>query len=64
MGEMGHVLAECVDEVTMDKYNYGMVTFEPIYDICDYRTSRPKNQEFVLNGGSETYLPIRCFSYA
>lgn len=49
MGEMGKVLPQCIDEVTMDKFNYGMVTFEPVYDRCEYKTTRQTNEDLVTS---------------
>lgn len=63
MGEMGHTMAQCVDEVTMDKFNYGMVTFEPVYDQCEYSTSRQNNEDLVLTSFTK-FQAIECFSYA
>lgn len=56
-------MAQCVDEVTMNKYNYGMVTFEPVYDQCEYSTSRQTNEDLVLTSFTK-FQAIQCFSYA
>lgn len=61
---MGRVLAECVDQVTEGQFNYGVGTLEPVFDICDYKTSRPENQRLSLSSFSSGFGAIECFSYA
>jgi len=63
MGEMGYVLAQCVDEITEDQFNFGVSSLEPVFDLCDYKTSRPENERLSTNSYNG-FAKIDCFSYA
>lgn len=43
LGQVGYTLAECVDETTKG-FDYGVQTLEPVFDLCDYKSTRTFNE--------------------
>lgn len=51
-----------MDEISSG-FNYGVKTLEPVFDSCEYKTSRPKNERLVTTSNTN-YKKLECFSYA
>lgn len=56
LATMGYVLPQCLDQ-TLNGYQYGLSYVEPVFDFCNYVTTRPGNEKLNVNNFNK-YEPI------